>query len=73
MEQMEAIRKVFCPADKQSDIVVLLDKIAGGGNLLDVKEAREELGYEPKYDVVRLYQDFKEEMKIDRFLELRGR
>ena len=72
MEQMEAIRKVFCPADKQSEIVVLWDKKAGGGILMDVENAKEELGYEPKYDVVRMFEDFKEEMKYDRFAELRG-
>ena len=72
IEQMEAIRKVFCPADKQSRIVVLEDKIAGGGILMDVQNAKDELGYEPKYDVVKLFENFKEEMKINRFIELRG-
>lgn len=31
------------------------------------------LDYEPKYDVVKLFENFKEEMKVDRFLELRGK
>lgn len=73
MEQMEAIRDVFCPPDKQSEIVVLRDKKAGGGILMDVTNAKEELGYEPQYDVVKLFEAFKEEMKYDRFAELRGR
>lgn len=72
-EQMEAIRKVFCKKDKQSEIICLTDKVAGGGLLLDVQNAKEDLGYEPKYDVIRLFEDFKEEMKYDRFLELRGK
>ena len=72
-EQMEAIIKVFCPPGKPSEIVVRTDKVAGGGILMDVQNAREELGYEPKYDVVRMFEDFKEEMKYDRFVELRGR
>ena len=29
------------------------------------------LGYEPQYDVVRMFEDFKEEMKYNRFAELR--
>lgn len=73
MQQMEAIRTVFCPPDKQSEIVVLADKVAGGGILMNVDNAREELGYVPQYDVVRMFEDFKEEMKYDRFEELRGK
>jgi len=72
-EQMEAIRTVFCPPDKQSEIIVLEDKIAGGGILMDVQNAKDELGYEPQYDVVKMFEDFKEEMKYDRFAELRGK
>ena len=72
-EQMEAIIDVFCPKDKKSKIKVLSDKIAGGGILMDVQNAYEELGYKPQYDVKRMFEDFKEEMKVDRFLELRGR
>jgi len=72
-EQMEAIIKVFCPANKKSEIVVLNDKVAGGGLLMDVQNAKDELGYEPKYDVIKMFEDFKKEMEVDRFLELRGR
>ena len=72
MEQMEAIRQVFCPKGKISDIVVLPDKIAGGGILMSVQNAKDELGYEPQYDAVKMFEDFKEEMKYNRFLELRG-
>jgi len=71
-EQMEAIIEVFCPEGKKSDIIVLSDKVAGGGILMDVQNAKDELGYEPKYDVVRMFEDFKEEMKYNRFKELRG-
>ena len=72
-QQMEAIIKVFSPADRQSEIVYLRDKVAGGGLLMDVQNAKEELGYKPEYDVIKLFENFKEEMKVDRFLELRGK
>ena len=71
-QQMEAIIDVFCKPDKKSEIIVLKDKIAGGGILMDVENAKEELGYEPKYDVHKMFEDFKEEMKHNRFIELRG-
>ena len=38
---------------------------------MDVENAKKELGYEPVYDVVKLFEDYKEEEKINRFLELR--
>lgn len=71
MEQMEAIRDVFSPADKQSEIVCFTDKTAGGGLLMDVQNAKDELGYAPIYDVHRMFEDYKMEMEIDRFAELR--
>lgn len=71
-QQMEAIVQVFCPEDTKSEIKVLEDKVAGGGLLMDVQNAKNELGYEPQYDVVRLFQDFKEEMSAHRFDDLRG-
>ena len=40
---------------------------------MNVDNAKEELGYEPEVDVVALFEDYKNEMKIDRFLELRGK
>lgn len=72
VEQMEAIRDVFCPADAQSEIIVLEDKVAGGGLLMDVQNAKDELGYEPAYDCHKLFEDFREEMAACRFDELRG-
>lgn len=71
-QQIEAIIKVFSPKDKPSPIVYRPDKPCGGGFLMDVTNAKEELGYEPKYDVLALFQNYKEEMEINRFKELRG-
>lgn len=38
---------------------------------MDVENAKEELGYNPKYDVVALFENYKEEMGVNRFAELR--
>ena len=37
-----------------------------------VMDKLRELGYEPKYDVEALFRNYKEEMEINRFRELRG-
>ena len=71
-EQIETIIKVFSPKDNPSKIKYLTNKIAGGGILMDVDNAKKELGYKPLYDCEKLFQAFKEEMEINRFIELRG-
>lgn len=72
-DQLKAIIKVFSPVDNPSKIVYRPEKPSGGGLLMNVDNAKEELGYEPEVDVVGLFEDYKNEMKIDRFLELRGK
>ena len=50
------------------------DELAGeasGAALSAIQNAIDELGYEPQYDVHKLYEQYKEEMKVDRFLEFR--
>lgn len=70
-QQIETIIKVFSPANNPSTIIYCPDKPCGGGFLMDITNAKEELGYEPQYDCQRLFEDYREEMKINRFLELR--
>jgi UDP-glucose 4-epimerase len=71
-EEIETIIRVFSPKDNPSTIKYRSDKIAGGGILMDVENAKKELGYQPIYDCEKLFLDFKDEMKINRFIELRG-
>ena len=48
-EQVKTIVDVFSPKDNPSKIVYRLDKESGGGFLMDITNAKEELGYVPKY------------------------
>ena len=70
-EQIETIIRVFSPEDHPSQIIYRPEKPCGGGFLMDVQNAKEELGYEPQYDCQRLFEAYKEEMKFNRFAELR--
>ena len=72
-EQINAIIEVFSPKDKKSRIIYCPEKPCGGGVLMDVSNARNQLGYSPQYDVNSLFMAFKEEMKVNRFAELRMR
>ena len=70
-EQCQAIIDVFSPKDAPSVIEYYPGK-SGGGFLMDISNAKEELGYEPVYDVHRLFEDYKYEETLNRFKELRG-
>lgn len=76
VEQCQAIIDVFSPKDNPSTIEYVdseKGRKTGGGFLMDISNAKEDLGYEPVYDVHRLFEDYKKEMALERFLELRGR
>lgn len=70
-EQVETIIDVFSPKDNKSKIVYRPDKKSGGGFLLNIDNAKEELGYEPKYNCRMLFEDFKKEMELNLFKSLR--
>lgn len=70
-EQCQAIIDVFSPKDAPSTIEYHPGK-SGGGFLLDVDNAKEDLGYEPTMDVHKLFEDYKREDQIKRFKSLRG-
>lgn len=72
-EQVETIIKVFSPKNHPSEIIYRPEKKAGGGFLMDITNAKSELGYVPQYDCMKLFMDYKSEMEIDRFNELRIR
>ena len=74
LEQCQAIIDVFSPKDNPSTIKYIPTNSAGVGYFkMDITNAKEELGYEPVYDVHKLYENYKEEMAVDRFVELRGK
>ncbi len=70
-EQCQAIIDVFSPKDNPSEIIYHPGK-SGGGFLMDITNAKEELGYEPVMDVHKLFEDYKYEAQFDRFKSLRG-
>lgn len=70
-EQIEGMVEVFSPKDNKSMIVPCPDKPNSRSYTMDISKAIEELGYEPKYDYISYLKDFKKEMEIDRYKELR--
>lgn len=70
-EQIKGIIEVFCKENKKSEILLCPNKPNSREFIMDITNAREELGYEPKYDYISYLKDFKKEMEINRFKELR--
>ncbi|MEG1865344.1 MAG: NAD(P)-dependent oxidoreductase [Bacteroides sp.] len=70
-EQIRTIVEVFSPKSHPSPIIYCPEKFSGGGFLMDIKNAKDELGYIPQYTCKLLFENFKEEMKIQRFADLR--
>lgn len=70
-EQVKTIIDVFSPKENPSEIIYRPEKKSGGGFLMDVSNAKQELGYEPKYSCKDLFEDYKKEMGIKRFARLR--
>lgn len=71
IEQCQAIIDIFSPKENPSKIEYVDTKPSGGGFLMDIANVKEELGYEPVYDVHKLFENYKEEMALNRFAELR--
>lgn len=69
-EQIEGIVEVFSPRDAKSEIILCPEKPSAMEYIMDIENARQELGYEPQYFYKDYLLDYKKEMKADRFLGL---
>ncbi|MEG0051020.1 MAG: NAD(P)-dependent oxidoreductase [Terrisporobacter sp.] len=70
-DQIEGLIEVFCPEDKKSEIIACPDKPNSREFIMDITNAKEELGYEPKFYYLDYLREFKKEMELNRFADLR--
>lgn len=66
-EQIEGIVKVFSPKENPSEIIECPEKKDCDDFVMDITNAKEELGYEPEYDYIAYLEDYKKEMELNRF------
>jgi UDP-glucose 4-epimerase len=71
-KQIRTIVDVFSPQGHPSPILYRPEKPSTGGFLMDISNAKDELGYEPQYDCRKLLEDYKKEMVLNKFAELRN-
>lgn len=62
-EQILTIIDVFSPKAHPSPVIYRPDKVCGGGFLMDINNAKNELNYTPLYDCRRLLEDYKKKWK----------
>lgn len=71
-DQIEGLIEVMSPENKKSIIIECPEKPDSREFIMDITNAKEDLGYEPKYYYLDYLKDFKKEMELNRFKELRG-
>lgn len=69
-EQIEGIIEVFSPEGKKSKIIPRPEMPDSRSFVMDIENAKVELGYEPQYSYMDYLRDFKKEMELNRFAKL---
>ena len=66
-EQIEGIIEVFSPKDKKSEIIIKPEGAGFTSFVMDIENARTDLGYEPEYYYLEYLKDYKIERGLKRF------
>ena len=69
-DQIKGIVEVFSPANNKSQLIYCPDKPDSRSYLMDIENAKRDLGYEPRYSYIDYLRDFKIEMQKNRFADL---
>jgi UDP-glucose 4-epimerase len=59
--------EVFSPTEKKSRIIEVPTGNSFTSFVMDIQNARDELGYEPEYNYMAYLQDYKKEQQLKRF------
>lgn len=69
-QQIEGMIEVFSPEGKKSRIIEKPDKPSFTSFVMDIENAKKELGYEPKFTYIKYLEDYKQEQELKRFDKL---
>lgn len=69
-QQIEGMIAVFSPHEKTSKIIECPEKSTFTSFVMDIENARNDLGYEPEYSYLAYLEDYKREMEENRFADL---
>lgn len=63
LDQIQGMVDVFGEDGNKSNLIMCPEKPNAPQYIMDITPAREELGYEPQYDYIKMLKDFKKEME----------
>ncbi len=66
-QQIEGMVSVFANGNKKSKIIERPEKPTFTSFVMDIENAKNDLGYVPKYDYISYLKDYKKEMQLSRF------
>lgn len=66
-QQIEGMIEVFAPAGSNPQIIEFPEKPSFTSFVMDIENARTELGYEPEYSYIKYLEDYKKEEELKRF------
>ena len=66
-QQIEGMIQVFAPEGSSPRIIEYPEKATFTSFVMDIENARRDLGYEPQYDYISYLEDYKREMEANRF------
>lgn len=66
-QQIEGMIQVFAPENSNPKIIEYPEKATFTSFVMDIEDARRDLGYEPQYDYIAYLKDYKWEMEQNRF------
>lgn len=69
-EQIEGIIKIFSPKGCKSEIIYNPNKSSFTSFVMDITNAKKDLGYAPVYTYLKYLEDYKKEQKLKRFDDL---
>lgn len=69
-EQIEGMIQIFSPEGRKSEIIEKPDGAGFTSFVMDVENAKRELGYSPEYTYLKYLEDYKKERELRRFDEL---
>lgn len=70
IDQIQGIIDIFSPYNKKSQIIMRPDMPSAMEYIMDIENARIELGYSPEYNYKDYLRDYKKEMENNRFIGL---
>lgn len=69
-EQIQGMIDIFAPIGSTPKIINRPEKNGFVSFVMDISNAKKDLGYEPEYSYIKYLEDYKEEQKLKRFDEL---